>query len=236
LLALQRKWALLGGVEFRTESSERLASQDDLRENLICIGGPDANPVTRLILDRTSTTLVVVNGSVTFFDTETGRYFSPQIDAGRDRRDYGIIVRTRNPFNLERAALVLAGSFGDGTQAAAELDCEERIERSDFAAAGMTFELLLEVEVISGAPQIPRIVVLRGLDPASRRAQACVISPWGLFNWVTCLCLYEPSQPGVEQSVAGIDAATARPVRSRRSGCHELMFGVAYGGGMTRMI
>jgi hypothetical protein len=170
LLALQRKWASLGGAEFRTESSERLASQGDLRENLICIGGPDANPVTRLILDRTSTTLGVANGSVTFFDTETGRYFSPRIDTNGDRRDYGIIVRARNPFNLERAALVLAGSFGDGTRAAAELVCEERIERSDFAAARMTFELLLEVEVISGTPQTPRIVVARGLDPASRIA------------------------------------------------------------------
>jgi hypothetical protein len=164
LLAFQRKWATFGGAEFRIESSERLASLPGIRDNLVCIGGPDANPVTRLILDRTNTRVQLLAGTVTFIDTETGTHFNPRTASDGDGRDVGFILRTRNPFNADRCVLVVAGSFGDGTQAAAELVCNERFERLDLVKEHRDFEILFEVEVIRGTPQDPKIVIERGLS------------------------------------------------------------------------
>lgn len=58
---------------------------------------------------------------------------------------------------------VVAGSFGDGTQAAAELVCNERLERLELVKKHREFEILFEVEVIHGTPQDPKIAIERGL-------------------------------------------------------------------------
>ena len=73
--------------------------------------------------------------------------------------DYGIAVRTRNPFNPARPLILVAGSFGHGSHAAAQLlETEALLMQIQPARDGLDFEALLQTEVVNGWPQTPRLL------------------------------------------------------------------------------
>jgi hypothetical protein len=95
----------------------------DLEKNLIVVGGPDVNPLTMTLLDRLPIRLTITrnnHGRNIVRDLVHGQDYAPRSDRETNVvRDYGIIVRTVNPYDRTKALLILAGAHGFGSLAAA---------------------------------------------------------------------------------------------------------------------
>ncbi|QNP72114.1 hypothetical protein IAG44_23660 [Streptomyces roseirectus] len=143
------------------------------RGNLILVGGPHSNRVTAEIVQRLPLTYTfgpADEHDARITDSRTGEVLSPQTDAhGQLAVDLGILVRAANPFQPGRHVVVLAGSFGFGTSAAARLLADPDFLNNPLVSGGSPFEAAFSVEVVAGEPQRIDLKELRPLDTASRR-------------------------------------------------------------------
>ncbi|MFD0074568.1 hypothetical protein ACFVIY_19265 [Streptomyces sp. NPDC127166] len=133
-------------------------SNEQRKQNLILIGGPHSNPMTALILQSLSTTLQfgAADGpggkDTTIYDSLLNA--STDCRVGPDERlqsDQGLIIRCTNPFAAEKTVLILAGSWGYGTTAAADL-----MESGDFlkhpvVRSKSPFEAVFSCQIVEGA-------------------------------------------------------------------------------------
>lgn len=98
---------------------------DQLNSNLVLIGGPYSNHVSRMAMERLPLTFVFNDAEkcdVRILDRIDGTLHGPiEREVGALTTDTGLIVRARNPFNSERQILIVAGSYGFGSAAAATL-------------------------------------------------------------------------------------------------------------------
>ena len=76
--------------------------------------------------------------------------------------DYGLLVKTRNPFDPAHNVLIIAGSFGYRTWAVAKLARSGQFLRDPIASRGKPIECLYKTEVIEGIPQQPQISCPKG--------------------------------------------------------------------------
>jgi hypothetical protein len=156
---------------------------EQLRDNLIVIGGPMANTVALKLNQSQLCGLQFVHddaGRIVVDDTATGDRYTPSREqatvSGRPaeiRHDYGVIVSARNPFNLRRRVLYCSGTGGRGTMAAVEVCLERAAElmrrsRRFRRSRDGAFECLVESESAAGPPGVVTVVLLRRL-PAPRR-------------------------------------------------------------------
>ena len=121
VVQVQAGLARIGRESTIAERAGRL-SGEELRKNLILVGGPDVNPTTAALLERLPCKLVVTRnsgGRNVVRDLVHGQDYGPSIDAAGRRRDYGILVRAKNPADPSKAVLILAGAHGFGSLAAA---------------------------------------------------------------------------------------------------------------------
>lgn len=97
--------------------------------------------------------------------------FNPGRDAaGRIERDHGLALRFPNPYNPLSTVAILAGSFGHGTHAAAQLVCHHGqaiVAPVDCAEDG--FGLLLQTDVIDNWPLSPKILRSSRVSDRARR-------------------------------------------------------------------
>jgi hypothetical protein len=100
----------------------------DRKNNLILLGGPDANAVTKDALELIEPRLRLIDpgpgipveihdlapaarqGDGDLADAISEQKYVPKADS-----DYGIIIRARNPFNPGRGLVIFAGAYGYGT-------------------------------------------------------------------------------------------------------------------------
>lgn len=82
--------------------------------------------------------------------------------------DQGILIRAANPFNRERNIIILAGSFGFGTSAAARLLADAAFLTDPIVAEGHPFEAVFSVEIVGGTPQQIDLKELRRLASSTR--------------------------------------------------------------------
>lgn len=144
------------------------------RGNLVLVGGPHSNQVTAEIMQRLPLTFHFGSLDVhdaNIYDTSTGDTMQCVVDA-RDQLlvDQGIVIRAVNPFNRERNVVILAGSFGFGTSAAAQLLSSPDLFNHPIAAAGHPFEATFSVEIAGGTPQQIELKAVRRLDSRVIRA------------------------------------------------------------------
>jgi hypothetical protein len=141
-------------------SSESLL--DRLECDLICLGGVKNNKVTEDVLDHLGDRCPLSMKDSEIFWTEQGETeaYEGAIDNGQVVRDFGLIVRTENPFNSKdkRTVVILAGSHTYGTIAAARYFCAEL--GSPFRRQPRSFAALVESEVRDGYPASPRLLKL----------------------------------------------------------------------------
>lgn len=114
----------------------------DRKNNLILLGGPDTNEVTKDALE-------LIKPRVRIFDPGPGiameihdlaheldphenkpdkaswKKYKPKSDS-----DYGIIIRARNPFNPNKALIIFAGAHGYGTWGGVNLALEDNFLQS----------------------------------------------------------------------------------------------------------
>jgi hypothetical protein len=147
---------------------------DSLKTNLILLGGPDANSITRLVLERVPLTLRAGDPGiheVSIHDQRTGAVFSPRLTSNslgqaQVKTDYGLLVKAPNPFQQGSHVLIIAGSFGYGTWAGVRLAQDETFLRQKGVSSGPV-ECIYETDVAEDAPQQVRLVLVRPLRDAS---------------------------------------------------------------------
>lgn len=85
------------------------AREEDLKENLILIGGPIVNNITRKINNKLPIKFDKKRNWAVFSKISNKYYLADEI---------GIIVKTKNPFNSRKRLLLIAGKKHMGTRAA----------------------------------------------------------------------------------------------------------------------
>jgi hypothetical protein len=144
------------------------------RGNLVLVGGPHSNQVTAEVMQRLPLTFHFGSPEehdAAIYDTETGNRMQCVVDASDQLLvDQGILIRAANPFNRQRSIVILAGSFGFGTSAAAQLLANPELLTHSIVAAGHPFEATFSVEIVGGTPQQIELKNLRQLDSTVIRA------------------------------------------------------------------
>jgi hypothetical protein len=159
----------------------------DRNQNLVILGGPGANKVAEQAVARILPSLRVMDPGPNrrmevhdYGDEASGkisasplaRYVADPFDRSGIGVDYGVIIRTTNPFNPNGFIVIISGAYGYGTWAGVRLtmDAEfirrcaelDRRAHSNWAA----IECMLEVRVTDRRPEAPRIKILRSIISA----------------------------------------------------------------------
>ncbi len=131
-------------------SDENLASARDA--DLLLLGGPKNNQQTRELLDLLQEQQPAnQQGSVILWDGDE-HLGDAEDDAVID--DFGLMIRTRNPFSpRDRTAVLLTGSHTHGTMAAAKFFAEELLRRHPRqVAANQNLSALVGCEIEGAYP------------------------------------------------------------------------------------
>lgn len=137
-------------------------SGDRYQHNLILLGGPDANIITREVYERIDTKFSFGdpdNNEISLSDTFTAVNYSPTFSSRNEViGDYGLVFKTKNPFNQESEVIILAGCFGFGTNSASMLFDQNSLIQQIEDSHGKHFEALVFSDVIKDWVQKPKIV------------------------------------------------------------------------------
>jgi len=160
----------------------------DRDQNLIVLGGPNANRVADEALARVAPSLRVVDpGPGLPMQVEDLTAQAPLdvyvADPADDHMtDYGVIVRARSPFNADRAVVVISGAYGYGTWAGVQVSkrkeflerCEE-LDAENRHAPGRGLRRLRSLFRRSAVPRWAQIECLFKVDVIDRRPQSAEI-------------------------------------------------------------
>jgi hypothetical protein len=130
VVQIQAGLVRIGLASIVTERTGRLTSEE-LRKNLILVGGPDVNPATADLLAQLPGKLFVTHnaaGRNVIRDDVHDHEYSPGVGSNGRYRDYGILIRAKNPRDRARAVLIVAGAQGFGSIAAAEMAFSSEVE------------------------------------------------------------------------------------------------------------
>ncbi len=165
LAELQRYFSQIGGSP-QLAYADRLEG-DALKHTMILLGGPDANSVTRRTAKRITSMLRFGSAEVNEIAIRDTSEASPRLyvpsplDQDNAGTDYGLILRAPNPFAPDKEIMIIAGSFGHGTWAAARhVTSIEFLAKSASLQPG-PMECLVETDVELDTPQSIRQVLLR---------------------------------------------------------------------------
>ena len=154
---------------WRSIDIENIFFSDDLpghdyEADLILIGGPKTNVVTARVLEEIGMSLGVTQKDSQIIAGE--QVFegsaSPNADQNTVQIDYGLIVRTQNPFRTGRRLIIISGSHTYGTVGAARFIVEDKsMMRSTDDIA-----IVVKTRVERGHALSPQLV-WRSNDPSS---------------------------------------------------------------------
>jgi hypothetical protein len=163
----------LGLRKFSFTFADRIDG-DHLRDNLVLLGGPDANRLTREVVTKIQSTVRFGDPEcheIVIRDTLTGEAYLPKLTMDRKgiARDYGAIIKTRNPFDPSKHLLLAAGSVGFGTWGALRYAISDAFMASKPVRSGSPVDCLIETDVVLNTPQDIRQLVLRPTTAAIMR-------------------------------------------------------------------
>jgi len=134
------------GFEYRITDSLDATDAELSSANLLILGGPAVNDVSRRAFDAIQDTLPVSINLEELAITIANRRYAPEYDATAQKvvRDYGLVLRCRNPFDPSgrSAAFLVMGCHGFGTAGSAQLlrdpalarQLAAEVDQRDFAA------------------------------------------------------------------------------------------------------
>jgi hypothetical protein len=140
-----------------------------LSDNLILLGGPNNNLISRKFLGTINPTFswpLDDSNVIGIRDIARSTVYNPTIswsDEGTST-DYGIIISHRNPFSCGGRALLIAGCFGFGTWAGARFISSSEFLDNEVVSSGSPFECLVEAQVFLDAPQTIKMIEVRQLE------------------------------------------------------------------------
>jgi hypothetical protein len=166
MMELQTHFESLGLSGVPVSYADRLDG-DALKTNLIVLGGPDANLLTREAVGRISTTLKFGDPDrhvIALYDSAEDHHYVPrQGRSGGIENDFGIFFLSSNPFAPKRRMLLGAGSFGYGTWACVRFVHSDEFLNNSLVASGADIECLIETDVLWETPQHVKVHALREL-------------------------------------------------------------------------
>jgi hypothetical protein len=145
-------------------------SGDLLERSLVLLGGPDANAITRLaapLLDTTFRFGDPERHEIGITDSQTGAIHTPRVPGGEIATDFGLLLKVRNPLaslDSRSELIILAGSFGYGTWAAARVSMSKDFLRDPRVAEGKPVECLVATDVSERNLHRVRIIEIRELE------------------------------------------------------------------------
>ncbi|MFJ1765164.1 hypothetical protein ACIOD2_32900 [Amycolatopsis sp. NPDC088138] len=169
LVEIESQLRRLGFSGTIVESKE--LTPQELKRDLVLIGGPDGNSVTATMMGR-------MNGASSYafamdlgpdagavYDKRSSREITPKYDdLGNPMNDFGLIIRAANPLAPDTAEIViLAGCWGFGTAAAAEKLGDQKFLRQ--LKKSRHFEVLVETTVEHGAHYNTKVRDTRTITP-----------------------------------------------------------------------
>ncbi|MFI2473321.1 hypothetical protein [Nocardia xishanensis] len=170
LFTLQDAIRTVGIPTLLVRPASRL-NDEDWRSNLVLIGGPSTNTVTKDALARMQVNVGFGSRAVPsadrpdVHDRQTDRTWSfayaPESDAVRT--DHGILIRATSPFNSRKTILILAGATSYGTAGAARLCQSSEFLDHPAVRSGGPFEAVCSVDVAGGGPREVEAVLVRSL-------------------------------------------------------------------------
>lgn len=148
------------GVPTNLPERDGTSIGEHLTDHLILIGGPDVNEATKALMAEVGCKLVITRDSSNrnvVRDVLHDKEYGVVADGGGKLRDYGIIVRAKNPNDRTKTILVLAGAHGFGSRAAAEV-CfsEEELMAKHVRNDPEGFECLVCYQYDGSASSTPR--------------------------------------------------------------------------------
>lgn len=108
------------GFKLRRIRADKIA-ENDKKSNLLLIGGPIPNPVTKSLLERKEIVYKFGGPDGHSIINDKGLKIDPRMERGRITHDLGIITRMKNPYNPDKDVIMVCGSYGWGTQAALKI-------------------------------------------------------------------------------------------------------------------
>lgn len=176
LTELRAYFEMLGLRGITISYADRLHG-DALKTNLILLGGPDANAITKEAVRRIKSTLRFGNPAryeIAVYDSSTDKTYAPsmRIDESEISTDYGIILRRANPFARNKQVIIIAGSYGYGTWAGIRYAISRQFLDHSIVSNGKSLECLIETDVVYSTPQDIRLVVLRSLEDDKKVEEA----------------------------------------------------------------
>jgi hypothetical protein len=151
-----------------SELADRFASLSEAKMELFdYIEVSDTNFVARDMLRRIRTSLTFGNSKaneVSFRSPRTHQVYAPEWNGQSVEVDYGVIIRSQNPFATDRSVLLMFGCYGYGTRAAGRFVCSDEFLRlAEVEKGGGDLECVVRTEVIGGAPQRASLCEIRPL-------------------------------------------------------------------------
>ena len=148
LIELKTFFEKMGLGQIEVHYSDQIDG-DLLQANLILVGGPEANLVTREAVVKMIPALEFGypdRNAIAFYDFITRKEYLPWTDliSGEITRDFGIILSAPNPFAPATRIIVIAGSFGYGTRAALRFALSKNFWEHPLVMKGLPVECLLE--------------------------------------------------------------------------------------------
>jgi len=152
-LADLEKWFRNIGFDNYVVMYSEEVGDSELEENIISLGGPDANSISYALYSRFENTDVKFGDKDKYEISIHGKCgtYSPRVSGG-EGVDFGAIFLRRNPFKSSRWCLLIAGSYGYGTWAGVRF-----LTSSDMPmlrhVTSVPVELIITADVIRGYPK-----------------------------------------------------------------------------------
>ena len=143
---------------------------DSLKTNLILIGGPQPNAISKEVITKINSTFRFGDSArigSPIYDSLTGQPYAPvtKPNSGEILMDYGLILKASNPFAPSKQVLLIAGCFGYGTWAGVRFAISKEFVTNQIVAEGKPLECVIETDILRGTPQDIRLRDLRPLEP-----------------------------------------------------------------------
>ncbi len=151
-------------------------SGENTRNNMILLGGPDANQITKLLLDKMYHNIKRGNEKdyiISFADGISNKVYAPRFSDKDSKNgiDYGYIIRGPNPLDEEKYVLIVVGCFGYGTWGCVRHLVSDAFKNDRFVRSNKSFEMIIESTVVKGVPLSNKVVLKRSLrkaEPATK--------------------------------------------------------------------
>jgi len=142
----------IGSSDIKFHSS---GSKLDLTQtNLILLGGPINNPVSKKVFEKINSPLQFLDHKI--IDSEEQITFSPT----EGKNDFGLVIIGENPYSQSRQMMILAGSYATGTQAAVRAIITPSLIIKivkNYVKKNRKSVFVVKTEIVEGQIQMPTI-------------------------------------------------------------------------------